>query len=258
MLRKQIRNRWKTYHLHGAENSNRVTLLDLGSLVHADLDDDTAHRRSDLAAVGSIGLGTSSVVDGGLLVVDGDLADLTVDFVEDLALAGLLGERSDGKQLQDKHLTLLQLDVELLANLGTGQEEASGQDGQITVLLHELAVVLEDLGVHGVTGHVALSGSSELLLDLGLDLGQVERLQVQTGALFELAAVTQGSGAQRLRESTVGLAHETLQELQNGGGEVELGRASNDIVGGQLVGDHELSKVTNNLGSGSDLDDVAQ
>lgn len=226
--------------------------------MHTDLNDDTAHGGANLAAVGNIGLGTSNVVDRGLVVVDSDLADLTVDLVEDLTLTSVLGERSNGKQLQDQHLTLLQLNVELLANLGTGQEVPGGQDGQVTVLLHEFAVVLEDPGVHGVTGHIALGSGSKLLLEISLDLGKVQGLQEETRALVELATVTQGPGAQRLRESTIWLTHETLEEFKDRAGEVQLASAGDDIVGGQLVGHHKLGEITDHLGSGSDLDYIAQ
>lgn len=227
--------------------------------MNTELDEDTRHGGTDLAGVTGIGLGSADVLDGSLLVGDGDLSDLTVHLEEDLTLAGVLAEGTDSKKLQDKNLTLLKLDVELLTNLRSRQEVASGKDGEITVGLVELLEVLEDLGVHGPRSDIALGdGGTELLGEVSLDLDKVNRLEEQTRSLIELASSTEGVASERLGEATEGLTHHTLEELKDGSGEVELAGASLDILNTQAVGDHELGKITNNLGGGSDLDDVAE
>lgn len=223
-----------------------------------DLNYNTAHRCADLAAVRYIGLGSAGIVDSGKHIVDGNLSDLTVHLVEHLTLASLFGQRPNSQQLEDKHLTLLQLDGELLADLRTAEEVFGRQDGEITVLGDEFAVVFEHLGVHGVTCHVAFGGLAEFLADLILDLGEVEWGEMEAGAGVELASVSEGAGAERLREPTVGLAHETLEEFKDGAGEIEFLCTGNDIVGGEFVGNHELGQITDNLGCRGDLDNVAE
>ena len=247
-----------TYHLHSAENGNRVALLNLAAVVDTDLNQDTRHRRADLAAVCGVGLGPRHVLDSSVLVLNSDGTGLSVHLVEDLTQTGLLGQRTDSKELKDQHLTLLELDVELLADLRTRQEVACGQDGQIAVLCSELLVVLEDLGVHDGGCNVALSSITPLGLEVGLDLGNVNGVEVQARALVHLPAVTEGLRAERLGETAVGLTHQTLEELQHRGWEVELVSLAQHIVVGELVGNHELGQVTDNLGGRCDLDDVTE
>lgn len=225
----------------------------------SELDQHTRHGSADLAAVASISLGSADVLNGSLLVDDGDLSDLAVHLEEDLTLAGVLGEGTDSKELEDKNLALLELNVELLTNLRAREEVPSGQDGKIAVLLDKLLVVLKDLGVHDVRGNIALSDGGTILLgEIALGLGEVDGVEVQTRSLVELASATEGIRSQRLGEAAVGLTHHTLKELQNGAGEVELRSTSLDVLGGQLVGDHELGKITDHLRSGGDLDNVAK
>lgn len=247
-----------THHLHSTQHSNRITLLHLQAILNTDLDNNAAHRCANLVGIGRIGLDTADVVHSGIDVVNANLAHFTVHLVKHLALASLLGQRSDGKELENKYLALLQLDGELLANVRAGEEELGGKHGEIAVLGDELPVFLKHLGVHGVRGNVALGGTAPLGLDVGLDLGQVKRSEVQAGTGVEPAAVAESAGAEGFGEAAVGLAHETLEELEDGAGEVELSGTGNDIVGGQLVGDHELSKITNDLGGWSDLDDITE
>jgi hypothetical protein len=54
-----------TYHLHGTENSDRITLSDLGLVLDADLDHHTRHGCAYLAGIGGIGLNTALVLHGG-------------------------------------------------------------------------------------------------------------------------------------------------------------------------------------------------
>jgi len=65
--------------------------------------------------------------------------------------------------------------------------------------------------------------------------------------------VRRGSG-----KATVRLSHQALEELENRGGEVELGSLAEELVVRKVVGDHELGQVTDDLGGRCDLDDVAE
>ena len=226
--------------------------------MHADLHHHAAHRRAHLTAVPAVRLRTALVLDGGLLVVNHHLARLAVHLVKDVALAGGVGQGADGQQLEDEHFPLLQLDVELLVDLRRGQEEARRQHRQVAVPGHEGPVVGEDLGVHGVARHVALGDAPVLLRELRARVREVERLQREAGPFVELAAATQGAAAQRLREPAVRLAHQPLEELEHRLGKVELLGLVDDVLLAQLVGDHELREVADDLGRGRDLDDVAE
>ncbi len=227
--------------------------------MHSHLNQDTRHGSTNLARVGGISLGAANVLNGSLLVNDGDLADFTVHLKEHLTLTSVLAQRTDSKELQNQDLALLQLDVELLTNLGLGKEEAGGEDREVTVLLNELAVVLKDLGVHDMRGNVALSdGDVVLLTQVLLDLSKVDRVEVKARALVKLATSAQGISSERLGESAVWLTHQALKEFQDGAREVELAGTSLDSLGVKTVGDHELGEITNNLGSRSDLDNVAK
>lgn len=225
----------------------------------SELNQNTRHGGADLAGVVRISLRSADVVNSSLLVNDGDLSDLAVHLEEDFTLAGVLREGTDSKELQNEDLALLELDVELLANLRSGEEVSSRKNGKITVLLDELLVVLKDLGIHDVRGDIAFGdGGTELLAELALDLGEVDGVEEQTGALIELASATESVGAQRLGESTEGLAHHTLEELENGAGEIQLRGTSLDILRRQAVGNHELGKVTDDLGGGGNFDNIAK
>jgi hypothetical protein len=122
-----------------------------------------------------VGLGAGEVLNGSVNISNSDLSDFTVHLKEDLTLTSLLREGTDSKQLKDKDLSLLNLDTKLLTNLRTGQEVLSRENRKVSVLGAEVLVVLEDLGVHDVSGDVALGGKSVLLLEFGLDLSKVKR-----------------------------------------------------------------------------------
>lgn len=254
-----MRRRDNHLHLHGAENSNGVTLLDLTVVLDPNLDNNTAHGRTDLARISGVGLEAGNVLDRSLLVVDGDLADFTVHLKEDFALASLVGQGTNSEEFEDEGLALLNLDVELLVDLGLAEEVLCGEDGKVAILLNKLLVVREHLGVHVVRSNVALRNCAVLGLDVLLDLGQVDGRKRLAGALGELAALAaEGLGAERLGESAVGLAHETLKEVEDGAGEVEGLGLLNDVVVGKLVRDHELGEISDDLGGRGNLDDIAK
>jgi hypothetical protein len=204
-------------------------------------------------------LGPADALNRSLLVHNGDLADLSVQLEEDFTLASVLTERADCQELQDEDLALLELDVELLANLRLGQEVASGQHREVTELVCPLLVVLKHLGVHDVGSNISLrDGGAILLREVLLDLGEVDRLEEETRALVELSATTESVCAERLGEAARRLTDETLEEVEDTAGEVELLGASLDVLGAELVRDHELGEVTTDLGGRGDLDNVTE
>eukprot|EP00961_Rhodomonas_salina_P229765 3105103-Rhodomonas_salina.1 len=54
------------------------------------------------------------------------------------------------------------------------------------------------------------------------------------------------------------LAELALEELNYPRREVELAGLLNQLLGRHLIGNHELREVTDDLGGGRDLDDVAE
>lgn len=223
------------------------------------LNQDTGHRGTDLAGVARISLGAANVLNSSLLVGDSNLSDLAVHLEEDLAETSLLAQRTDGKKLKNEDLALLEFHVELFSNLRSRKEVTSWHNRQVAKLGCDLLVVLKDLGVHNVRGNVALGdGRTELLAHLALDLDKVNGLEVETRTLLQLPASAKGVCAERLGEATVGLAHQTFEEFKHRAREVKLRGTSLDVLGRQLVGHHELGKITNNLGGGGNLDNVAK
>ncbi|CRK33375.1 hypothetical protein BN1723_014728, partial [Verticillium longisporum] len=89
-------------------------------------------------------------------------------------------------------------------------------------------------------------------------LGVVYSGMGQTRTSVKLSATTQSIGAERLGETAERLTHHAFEEFKHGAREIELAGASLDILGREFVRDHELCKITYNLGGGCDLDDVAE
>jgi hypothetical protein len=98
---------------------------------------------------------------------------------------------------------------------------------------------------------------AKLGTQLSLELLEVDRLNISTRTAINALLVTDNHRAQGLGEATDGLAKVTLEELDDGRGEVELVCALEHVLLAEGVGRHPLREVTNDLGRGRDLDDVA-
>lgn len=246
-------------HLHGRQDGDWITLLDLGSVLDTDLDDDTRHWGTNLAAISWISLNTADVLDGGLVVINGNLTDLSVHLEEDLTLTSLLGKRTDSQKLEDEGLALLDVDVELLVDLWLGQEVLGWENREITVLGDKVLVVSEDLWIHVVRSNITLRGIGVLGLQISLDLDEVDWSERLSWSLREkLTLATESLGAEWLWESTEWLTHQTLEEVQDGGWEIEGIGTLKNVLRRELVRDHELSQITNDLGGWRNLDDIAE
>lgn len=65
-----------------------------------------------------------------------------------------------------------------------------GDNTQVTILLSVLAVLLVNLGVHGVRGNVsAIDATTKALLQIGSNASQVKRLKSLTRTLSKLRAL---------------------------------------------------------------------
>ncbi|KAI6766708.1 hypothetical protein HG531_011930 [Fusarium graminearum] len=124
--------------------------------------------------------------------------------------------------------------------------------------LSNLSVHLEeDLTLSSVLGQRANSKKLENQ-DLALLKFNVELL-ANLGTRQEVSSGQHGKITVLLDKLLIVLKYlGTLKELQNGTGEIELRSLRLDIFGGKTIGDHELSKITNNLGSWGNLDDVTE
>jgi len=173
-------------------------------------------------------------------------------------LSGLSAERSNGQELEDEDLTLLEFDLELVPDLWCAEEVLCRQHTEITVCLCELLVVLKDLRVHGITGEVGLADLAILGLEVLASLGEVEWLHVETGSLVHLTTVTEGIRTERLREAAVWLTHQTLEEFEHRAREVKLFGLLLDALEVELILHHELCKVTDDFRCWGDLDNVTK
>lgn len=137
---------------------------------------------------------------------------------------------------------------------GEGETDAR----EISVLVGKLAELLKDLGVHAVAQHVGRRNVAAVLLDeLLTNVREGVRLHVLAGTVVDALLIADDLGAEGLREATDGLTEVTLEELDDGRREVELAGLLEDVLFAQFVRNDELSKVADDLGGGSDLDDVA-
>ena len=91
---------------------------------------------------------------------------------------------------------------------------------------------------------------------LSLDLLEVQRRKIGTWPAVDSGLVPDDLGAEGLWEAADGLAEVALEELDDGGGEVECIGTLEDILLCDLVGCHPLREVTDHLRRRRDLDDV--
>ena len=89
---------------------------------------------------------------------------------------------------------------------------------------------------------------AKLGAEFSLDLLEVQRRKVGTRPAVDSGLVPDDLGAEGLWEPADWLAEVALEELDNGRGEVELLRALEHVVLGQVVVRHELCEVADNLG----------
>ena len=109
--------------------ANRVSLLDLLTLLDANLDDDTRHRCSDGARVTGSLLSRDSL-HSRVLVVDRHRTNFAVDLEPDIALSATLDNRANSHQADDEGLSRLNRNVHLLADIGAAKEVARRNDAE--------------------------------------------------------------------------------------------------------------------------------
>lgn len=128
---------------------------------------------------------------------------------------------------------------------------------EITKLVDKALELVKDLGVHAITRDVKVVDVLTVLLDqLSLDLFEIKWGHTHTRSTVDTLFTTDNVGSQWFRESTVRLSQVSLEEFDDGRWEVELGSLVNYILLRKVVRDHELGKVTDDLGRRSDLDDI--
>lgn len=148
--------------------------------------------------------------------------------------------------------------MHLLACLRLAQEVASRDNAEVAIFLQEPLELLEDLRVHDIRRNIRVGDVfPELRAQLGLDLLEVERLHGLSGSSVNAWLVTDDLSAQRLGEAADRLTEEALEELDDGGGEVELVCPVHNVFLGEFVRDHELCEVADDLRRRRDLDEVA-
>ena len=78
------------------------------------------------------------------------------------------------------------------------------------------------------------------------------------GRLVSGAPALQDPGLERRRKAARRLAQPALEKLDHAFGKRQLTRGVEDVVGSQVVGDHEERHVAHDLRAGRHLDDVAE
>ena len=277
-MKLNIKGKYLNGHLHFHGRQHRDHLTFLHRFAHFDLDVDHVafHGCSELTVDGRIGFGPDGQSAAfHRLVADEDGPQLAVQLEEDLAFAvgrqiGRTGQRLEMQRLSllDRHLELLgnlgtdqkvaRVDLELLGNLGTDQKVARVELVHRPVLLAVVEKVLGHLGVQSGAHHVGFRHVLELLLQLRLQGVEVEGVHVGARPVVDPGQVLQHVAPERLGESAVRLSDLSLQELDDGVGEGQLGGLVQDVLLAQLVLGHVLSQIAHDLGTGRHLDDVPQ
>lgn len=130
--------------LHGGQDTDGVSGLDLGSLLDSDLDHDTGHGGTDAAGFASR-LVPGDLGNGGLTILDDDHTGLGVDLEEALSGTRVLVDLADGEKLDDEQLSGLDLNVHLFVDDGLAEEVSGGDDTEVAVLFEESLELLENL-----------------------------------------------------------------------------------------------------------------
>lgn len=159
---------------------------------------------------------------------------LAVDLEPDITLGATLDDWTNSHETDDESLALLDVDHHLPPNIRTGKEVPSWHNAQVTILLDEALVFLEDLlgimsaclsvlrrkptdlRVHDIRRYVRVRNVlAELATELGLDLLEFNGCKASTGSAVNSGLVADDLGAKGLWEATDGLAKVTLEELHN-------------------------------------------
>ena len=87
----------------------------------------THHGRTDASRITGCLL-SLNILDRGVAVLDDDGSDFSVHLEETFSSTLLGVQRTDGEELDDKHLALFDFDAHLLVDLGLSEEVSSGND----------------------------------------------------------------------------------------------------------------------------------
>ena len=258
------RSRNDGLHLSSGEDDEGLTSLDLLADLAGDLDDGTGHGRTDRAGDALDGLLDLLDVGASLLIVDDNSTGETVEGEVDVSLT-LLVDLREALVLDEEVLAGLDVDADLLVDVHGAEEVASGDVGDGAVLLLVGHVVVEDARIEGVGDDISVLDAVLAVLLLELGLGSLEVVGRKLGAgtaghallaVGKLLALEDGLTGLLREAPRLGNTEVALEVLDDGGGEVELAGTLEDVLLGELVLDHEVGEVADDLGGRSDLDDV--
>ena len=135
----------------------------------------------------------------------------------------------------------------------------SRQDADIAEFSLVFGVIPEQVRVHQVGSQVEIGHLFPQLFGQGPPRRlQVNRRQRFAGAAGQSRLIAQHLGLQGRRKAASGLAQLAAKKLHHGFRKGGLLVRVNNILFGQAGGDHRQGHVAHHLGSGRDLDDVAE
>ena len=107
---------------------------------------------------------------------------------------------------------------------------------------------MTNLRVHNIRSDICISDVlSVFASELRLDLLEVQWSKARTGPAVDSGLVPNDLATEGFREATNRLSEVTLEELNDRRGEVQLICTGDNVVFGDVVLGHPLSKVTNDL-----------
>jgi hypothetical protein len=129
---------------------------------------------------------------------------------------------------------------------------------EITILVDKALELVKDLGVHAITRNIEVIDMRTIFLgQFRLDLFELQRLHIKSRSTINPLFASDDVASERFGESTVRLSEVTLEELYDRRWEIELGSLVDYVLFGEIVGNHELGEITDDLGGRSDFDDIS-
>lgn len=129
---------------------------------------------------------------------------------------------------------------------------------EVTKLVDKALELVKDLGVHAITRYVKVIDMRTVFLgQFRLDLFELQWLHVDTWSTVDTFLASDNVASERFGESTIRLPEVSLEEFHDGRWEIEFGSLVDYVLLREIVGNHELSEITDDLGRRGDFDDVS-
>ena len=222
-----------------------------------DLRDETRDGGADITLVVRISQDDWLDGRGGVRVGDRDGPGRAVEFEVDVS-GTVFVEVAETEVTDDEGLAVLDVDLVRLTDSQTVKEDVAAHPHDVAVFLFVLAVVFDDFRVQAPGDDHLVGGVRFELGDLFTGPVEVDGLEEFAGSAGDRLFAFQDDLLEVFREAPGGLAHHALEVGDDGVRIAEVRALLADVLGRQVVLDHEDGEVADHLGGRGDLDDAAE